>query len=266
MISRNNILFSTESDIKSICKPVFELVDLKYFSYGRFYDDGKCVLLSTNKNVFLHHFEKEYKLTVAPKEDNSGLKKIYNLILIDDKLPEIIADEYNIFNHGVMLDIIKKNQGYYEMFCYVTKKETKDPVNKFLNSLGELDRFSDHFLDIAKTNINLGIKNIIELPASMKPLIQGTQIKDKKNSYSIFHRGETILFSERQIHCLSLTATGKTAKEIAKKLNISIKTVEDHLKAIKFKLKCNKKSELCNVGIKNNLTELAFSVFKEDEG
>ncbi|TAK73455.1 MAG: LuxR family transcriptional regulator [Gammaproteobacteria bacterium] len=244
ILNESNVLFTAESEIKEICKPVFELLDLQYYSYGRFYDNGKCVLLSTNKNIFLNHFEKEYKLTVTPKEDNSNLKKIYNLILIDDNLPEIIADEYNLFNHGVMLDIIKKYPGYYEMFCYVAKKEATDPVNKFLNSLDKLENFSENFLESSKNNINSGIKNIIDLPISMKPLITGASRESKRNSYSIFHRGSSIFLSEKQLHCLSLLTTGKTTKEIARNMKISIKTVEDHLRAIKLKLKCNRKSAL----------------------
>lgn len=260
--NENNVLFKSELDIKKICQPVFDLINLEYYSYGRFYDNGKCVLLSTNKNVFLNHFEKEYQLTIPPKTNNAHQKKIYNLILIDDKLPAIIADEYNQFNHGVMMDIIKKSPGYYEMFCFVAKKNAIDPVNKFLNSLNKLDNYSEYFLENAKQIIQDGEKNIIELPISMKPLINGSA-SGIYDEYSIFYRGTTIQLSKRQIECLSLLTMGKTAKEIANTLNISIKTVEDHIRILKIKLKCNRKSDLCYAGIRNNLTEIAFSIMRD---
>jgi DNA-binding CsgD family transcriptional regulator len=261
----NNVLYSAESEIKQICQPIIELLDLQYYSYGRFYDDGKCVLLSTNKDVFINHFKKEYQLTVAPKEEKKTRKKIYNLILIEDTLPDIIADEYNLFGHGVMMDLIKKHPGYYEMFCFVAKKDAIDPTNKFINSRDSLDQFSEYFLNSAKSAIQLGEKNIIELPSSMKPLINGAPEGKKDDSYSIFHNGKSIALTARQIHCLALLTVGKTTKEIAKDLNISAKTVEDHITALKIKLTCNRKYELCHTGAQNNLAELAFSVTKPEK-
>src|ERR1700733_12388452 len=173
-INDNNILFTTENEIKQICAPVMNELDLAYYSFGRFYDDGRCTLLSTNMNVFLNHFDKEYQLTVAPQENNPSQNKIYNLILIDNQLPEIIADEHNLFCHGVMLDIIKKQVGYYDMFCYVSKKDAIDPVNKFLNTLDKLDRFADHFLEKTNPVIKQSDHSIIELPLSMRPVINSS--------------------------------------------------------------------------------------------
>ncbi|MDR3491023.1 MAG: helix-turn-helix transcriptional regulator [Gammaproteobacteria bacterium] len=259
-----NVLFTSEHEITEICQPMFGLLDLEYYSYGRFYDDGKCVLLSTNKNVFENHFKKEYKLTIPPNEDSLTQQKIYNLIMIDDELPEIIADEHNLFNHGVMMDLIKKHSHYYEMFCFVAKKNAIDPVNKFLNSLDKLDHFSEHFLNCAKGAIQTGHQNIIELPPSMKPLINGSS-NVESIGHSIYYRGISIPLSKRQIECLSFLTMGKTTKEIANILQISIKTVEDHIKALKLKLNCNLRSALCYAGIQNNLTTLALELLRRYE-
>lgn len=50
--------------------------------------------------------------------------------------------------------------------------------------------------------------------------------------------------STRELECLFFTLRGKTAKEIAKILAISSKTVEAYLASIKSKMSCNFKSEL----------------------
>ena len=123
-IPDKNPLFRTESEIKEICHPVFYQFDLQYFSYGRFYEDGRCVLLCTNKNVFIHHFKKQYKLTVSPEVNNSDKNIFYNLIMVNDQSPDIIIDESTLFGHGTMMDIIKKNDEFYEMFCFVSKKNS----------------------------------------------------------------------------------------------------------------------------------------------
>lgn len=262
VLTESNALFQYEQDTREICEPLKDSIDLTYFSYGKFYDDGRCVLLSTNKNVFINHFEKKYKLTLSPENDNGSINKIYNLILIDDKLPEIIADEYCLFGHGVMLDLIKKYDGYYEMFCFVSNKNSKDPINKFLNSRDKLDIFSAHFLKEMKPAIVAGENKIIHLPDSMKPLINGTE-HGKKDFYSLTYRDKSFDLTRKQVVCLSLLSTGKTTKEIASLMGISHKTVEDHIRGIKIKLNCLKKSDLCTVGIQNNLTEIAFNLMQQ---
>ena len=50
--------------------------------------------------------------------------------------------------------------------------------------------------------------------------------------------------SNREKDCLALTLKGYTAKNIAKELTISHRTVEDHLKQIKLKLNVSSKQEL----------------------
>lgn len=50
--------------------------------------------------------------------------------------------------------------------------------------------------------------------------------------------------SERQIDCLYYLVRGKSIKEIGKILGLSPRTVEHYLEAVKFKLKCETKSNL----------------------
>ena len=50
--------------------------------------------------------------------------------------------------------------------------------------------------------------------------------------------------TSREIDITTHLASGKTAKEIAKSLAISFKTVEKHLEHIKAKLECRNKTEI----------------------
>lgn len=251
-LPKDNVLFYAESDIRTICEPIFKELNLEYFSYGRFYDDGKCILLSTNKSVYLNHFEKEYPLTVPPKENTSNVDQYYNVILIEDNMPEIIADEYQYFNHGIILDHIKKYVGYYEMFCYVAKKETKDAVNRFYNARDKIDNFSNQFLNGCRKILKKAESAIIQLPESMRPEIKG--IETSSIEHEIIHDGLNIKLSERQFQCLSLISIGKTSKEIAKIVDlVSPRTIETHIEVLKQKLSVRTKDELSAIGLKNSL-------------
>lgn len=260
----SHILSQSESDIKLICKPVFEKFDLAYFSYGRFYDDGKCILLCTNQNVFHNHFKKGYKLTVQPEEKDAQKNEVYNLILVNNDSPEIIVDEYTQFNHGTMIDLIKKHDGYYEMFCYVSKDISLHPANQFLNSLDVINDFSNEFLQKSNKIIQKAQNQIIELPPSMLPEING-KINNNKIENIIFLNDKKILLSERQFQCLQLIGIGKSSKEIAKFLDLSYRTVETHIELIKEKLNCSRRSDLLLIALKNNLNKSAISLFNKSE-
>lgn len=51
-------------------------------------------------------------------------------------------------------------------------------------------------------------------------------------------------FSKREKECIQFLLMGMTAKEIAKKLQLSHRTVESYLENIKYKTECPSKSQL----------------------
>lgn len=54
------------------------------------------------------------------------------------------------------------------------------------------------------------------------------------------------LLTKREQECLPLIKKGMSNKIIARRLNISPRTVDSHLESIKRKLECNNKYELIN--------------------
>lgn len=57
------------------------------------------------------------------------------------------------------------------------------------------------------------------------------------------------LLSERQKECLYYLLRGATAKEIAKKLDLSFRTIEDYIELIKDKFQCSSKTSLIEKAI-----------------
>ena len=57
------------------------------------------------------------------------------------------------------------------------------------------------------------------------------------------------ILSNRQMNCLLLLVQGKTAKQIAQILNLSFRTVEHHIEAIKNKYNCSNRSELITIAL-----------------
>ncbi len=61
--------------------------------------------------------------------------------------------------------------------------------------------------------------------------------------------GKTV--SKREIECAYCLVDGLSAKESAKKMNISHRTVEKYIENLKTKLKCRNQKELISIVIRN---------------
>ena len=73
------------------------------------------------------------------------------------------------------------------------------------------------------------------------------------NKANIGHKYKKIDITERQAECLFFLLRGKTAKEIAKFLNISPRTVEDYIEMLKLKFSCQTKNELVTAALERGL-------------
>jgi len=72
---------------------------------------------------------------------------------------------------------------------------------------------------------------------------------DSKQNNSIFQDAK---LTDRQIEVLKYILAGMTAKQTAIELNISYRTVEDHIERVKASLDCESKSEVIFKAIENN--------------
>jgi DNA-binding CsgD family transcriptional regulator len=102
----------------------------------------------------------------------------------------------------------------------------------------EIEGTFAYFFDITETFSQLAhvlTNNIIQ---------QAPELGFVRNSYIIEKSYSKIALTTRQSECLFLLLQGKTAKQIAKILSISYRTVEEHTNYLKNKFGCQNKSEL----------------------
>lgn len=81
----------------------------------------------------------------------------------------------------------------------------------------------------------------LKLIANEKPIVLPSQIIANK-PYLI--DGQHFSVSTRQADCINYALQGKTIKQIARQLNLSPRTVEEHLNILKNKLACSNKVQL----------------------
>ena len=91
----------------------------------------------------------------------------------------------------------------------------------------------------------LAIGHQITFPV-LNPECQISGVENRSHEEQLFLNqiSPASALSIRQHQCIELLIQGYSAKQIATQLNISHRTVEDHLNALKHKLKAKNKSEL----------------------
>jgi DNA-binding NarL/FixJ family response regulator len=111
--------------------------------------------------------------------------------------------------------------------------------------------------DCAFEELMTAIRTIMDGKIYLSPEISDTMIKDyirnstQKKDGSVFS-----ILSSREQEVLQLLAEGRTAKQIAYKLDLSVKTIETHRQKIMNKLGIHSIAEMTKYAIREGLTSL----------
>jgi DNA-binding NarL/FixJ family response regulator len=111
--------------------------------------------------------------------------------------------------------------------------------------------------DAAFDEIITAINTVLDNKIYLSPAIVGVVVDDyvKAGSKSSDRGGFSVLTS-REREVLQLLTEGKTTKQIAQKLHVSVKTVETHRQQIMNKLDIHSVAELTKYAIREGLTSL----------
>jgi DNA-binding CsgD family transcriptional regulator len=170
---------------------------------------------------------------------------------------KLIYDGRQLFDIGHGFTYTKKiTSTNCEHFLIASSNSNYQFYNNVLNNSYVIDQFSQYFKSEIKNIINELDDYSVNILKPMgftsdkqQPII--TQKKDKTDiikfllAINAFDNNlENIAFSEREMQCASLLLQGKTARETAQIINLSSRTVEDYINAIKNKLNCHYKKDL----------------------
>ena len=98
------------------------------------------------------------------------------------------------------------------------------------------------------------IEAVMDEGTYLTPKIAGILIKDLKNSANENSSLSVLTAREREV--LQLIAEGRSTKECADTLNVSIKTVETHRRQMMEKLEIHSIAELTKFAVREGITEL----------
>jgi DNA-binding NarL/FixJ family response regulator len=110
--------------------------------------------------------------------------------------------------------------------------------------------------DYAFDELENAIRTVVANKVYLSPDISGVVVDSYVRHTPKPESSAFSLLSDREREVLQLLAEGKTAKEIADQLHVSIKTVETHRTNIMTKLNIHRVAELTKYAIREGLTPL----------
>jgi DNA-binding CsgD family transcriptional regulator len=249
----NNLIHSithlSEKHSKKIHKlttPILNQLGLNYFATQTVTNDGLWKIIGNTPEWLAFSADNQFYLhdpsLIDPQRYTSGvtLATAHEHPEFRDTLIKVAVEQYDIDN---CLCIIEKNPSSCEFYFFASSAHNKKIVNTYLNNLHYLRQFTQYFKKEAKNILNQADNyqiNIAELKKmrffaddNVLEITQSTPLS------ALFAK-----ITVREQDCLYYYLQGKTAKETAKQLGLSFRTVEEHLHNLKIKLGCQHKRDL----------------------
>lgn len=266
MRDSNNILYNAYTlgeifaNYLKILSPKFDITNIGflkiYFDSSYFYTTSDLKLLKEYINhidetiiffddLFTFTNNDDYIFTLWPQEE---IHYSFNI--------------YKDFHYYNGCSFIKKNTDCFDIWWFVLNKPNDEANAWFLkNKIFLLQIIKniqyknyEHFQLIPNLN-KLVYKNKCTFTNFNKKILECHNneeiVKRFSNNYlnfkGIIQDNKLISIGKREFQCLFYFKKGYSAKEIAKKLNISHRTVESHLNNVKIKTELNYKGELLDL-------------------
>lgn len=241
---------------QNICSPLFSLLGINYFSFYRVYSDGQRIRLTTNPNWAKHYYENDYfrygQIERHPHLYESG-------IALWDHWPKDTlawktvgkdAQENFDIDHG--FNIVKQQGDFMDVF-ELTAPPTKPEINNiYLRYLDSIYNFITYFYSQAAPLIHIFEKNKLNFPIDNDIFFRKDEsgLFKTENTFSgssntvLAINGFSVEITKREMEALTQIFRGKTAKEAAKALSLSPRTIEDYIQRVREKTGLKSRSEL----------------------
>jgi DNA-binding CsgD family transcriptional regulator len=255
--------------IKPLCEPLNRVFSIPLFGYRKFFPDGTC--FNTSSNFDLTKFVQEkFSNKMLPnyeEETKSALKhEKYFVLRVGEPSPQdaFLSALYDcdVWN---TLSLYRKNGECLEGFYFTSTRQNYKIVEEYINNLELFERFSFYFREKFSDILSIEDVKKASLP-TVAPSIFEEHNKlslAKENPFDDFivHtspqklflniNGKEVPLSSQEFKCLAWLSRGKTAKEVARMMSLSPRTVESYIDNVKFKTKIDSRSKLIDLFILN---------------
>lgn len=257
---KSHLSWQMTSVMREICEPIYSNLGVNYVDYARYYTDGRLVTLFTDKD-YVSSFANN--ITVSP-----GLVLCEGMHLWSEYIPkDFLSFAEQKYQHSHGMTILSEHSDHTEIFNFATNPENTKILSFYLNQQVVLQQILTFIRARAKKHLH----KLEDSPLVIPKLITRSSPTDKINqilmnvfqvpdSFQICINNVTIDLSKREAQCLHYLHQGKTAKEIAKELDISHRTIEIYLDNVRSKTASKNRVELISKITRNQLENLAIAL------
>ena len=243
-----------QTELNSICKPVFDASGLSTFYYARIMKNQDCFVLCNKPDWVNYKLENDFTI-FSPVHLSSCNQLTYQLVPRqgDATHTKTMHDAEDFFQIYHPIDVFYQNETYLELFSFAISADNPEVQNWYLNNLSLLNKFvfnikskldniicSDHVQPVS-------IANPYQLPALSELDVNHSPFDSSTTSLEVTFQGCKVRLSPRETEISSYVVKGYTSKTIARKLDISHRTVEIFIGKIKQKFGCTTKDELVSL-------------------
>lgn len=257
-LSKNKGITSC-SEVMSVCSPLYGLLDVTYFNYVKIFPNGSRSVLTDRVDFITQYYSdpKLYTTNAVISMEKLQKTSMFMSCEFKDQLSYQVARRDFDIDNG--LTIVHPSEEFLELYYFGTKKENYTHVEFYKSNIDLFYRFILYFKERASDLIEgadkdrfflPGVvydeqpsdleKNIVFVRKSFLEATKPTKIVTKCSDESL------VLLSYREAEVMYHLSKQLTAKQAAKCLNISYRTVESHVLKIKEKLGYKNKSDLLN--------------------
>lgn len=267
--------FSLESstDVSEIVNSVLKHVGANYFNYVKIYEDGSRALLSNNAPWIQHFYENALYNAAGIIDVEYLLPKGYFLWSdLEDNDGTVYNQSREYFNIDNGLTFITKQENATVVYIIGSTRKNYKINGFYIRNLDLFKRFILYFNDKGHNLIKKADEQKIYLP--QKQIIQDSPIQnfhiDSEQRQSFLNATDIKKYylpslpegkylTKNEAICCAYLLQGLTAKQIAKKTELSFRTIEAYLAKIKLKLGVQDKAELIEKLSKDNLIDIIYN-------
>lgn len=247
---KKHFSLNSSNEVEQLCAPALNSIGITYFNYIKIYHNNSSRELLTNNASWIDHFYKNSLYnSIGTVDIEHLLPKGYFLWSELDLNDPVYAQGRESFNIDNGVSFVIKRKDVTFLYIFASTKDNYKINNFYIRNIDLFKRFILYFNDAGSPLMKRAAKNRIYLPEKQiiipDRIIENNISKSAREKfYNKTHIDRFYLLSEsddlyltkKQAECVAYFIEGATAKQCAKLLNISHRTVEGYLRDIKIKI------------------------------
>lgn len=253
LLIKKHSFYKYADQVNEFCKDLFSSTPINYFCIGRAYRNGDYGGLLSDKGWAYHYLKNDFQQLgvehqLASQHASHFFWNLTNIKPICQK-SKAMYDAAIQFKRGSGVIFVASHLDYNEACLFTTSNDVYSNDPFLAENINLLKRFILFFKEYIYNNSELfaafskRYKNELSTPQPTN-IYNSYQMEIVIKKYYLGGLFDDIAFSRREAECLKHISQGKTAKQIARILKLSPRTVETHINNIKLKANCLSLHEL----------------------